>query len=943
MMLINEAIKEIAQRYKPAIRKSSAVLISAVGCIIVIASFEKFAHIFPALVKVILGIALIEIMMILLYAVPSCEKMYRILKNMIFVVATVAIFIFVFLFVWYTVFFFPDDEKYLKQITSSLIRQKAGMEFVEVDLVRDIHSARISNPLSDADVKFLLSDELRNKEFYIDPNPYQPTRDTANLKYATGRIFYYTSQKNCIVLKANSTFEYSLGAGRGNGRFLEFDVVYPSFDGRREDGGLTIEYDRKPLRVKTIPRERKPVIAPFRYSNVVSSIWFYLNHPGRSVLTEYTGWERMRIELPASPGVVRMRFASSDASSYLFVGTPRVYAGTSKKSDSHLNIAYIIFDCLAKNHLDIYEFYDLFKKHGPDIAMKMIPARDLITPSIDKYFNEAILFDAMFSAGQVTRPSIVSLWTSRPYTESRLPVFRNIVTKENQEEFYRMNFAALGDLFSAKGYLTKQISCNAQGHGVSSVGVDLGFDENYDYTMETSEHPENIRRIVEFFQENQNRKFLLYAHINTPHSPSWVPLGYYLKALWDTDFRHGSAVALANVRYLNSHLERIFEAAERLGLRENTLFIITADHSFARHHKFRSFVSEEEAMWARQESTDVAYFHPRAVYRRKGGPNLYRSTMNIPFVMIPPKGRYFVPGKIAAVMSTLDVAPTLLDLALDASESRFSGKSFKRMLNDPLQREGVFSDFIPLVGRFQRAFIFEGRYMYWRDLAGLYRYQHKHGKKYLMQPERLYDLKHDPCEITNLMHDAKNKALIKKMRKLYDEKFQDYPDKTFVQIIPKKDGKMRKFQVEVSSSGRIIYPRTYCEKGSFAFLGANHIKFEIDVRDKHAMVSFETDPPQSPIEITVLRDSMRISEKELFISQEKLSGFSNPLRLKSINDFHICRISGKTGLEAVSLPENSVYVYRIPLNFWLEMNTGEKDIQLSPGIKEVLRGWGYIQ
>ncbi len=942
-MPMNEAIKEIAQRYKPALRKSSAVLIIAVGCIIVLGFFQKFTHIFPTLAKVILGIALIAIMMSVLHAAPSCKRIYRILKITLFLALLAALVIFVFLIVWYTVFFFPDDEQYLKQIAASLLRQKNAMEFVEVDLVRELYRARLTNPLTDADMKYLLSDELRNKEFYIDPNPYGHRRHPSNLKYATGRIFYYTSQKNCIVLKANSALEYPLGAGRGNGRFFEFDVVYPSFNGRSEESEIIVEYDRKPLHVKKISRERKPVIAPFRYSNVVSSIWFYLRHPGRSVLTEYTGWERKRIELPASPGVLRIHFASSDASSYLFLGTPRIYSQSIQAGKTHLNIAYIIFDCLAKNHLDIYEYYDLFRKRGPDIAMKMIPARDLITPSIDKYFSEAILFDAMFSVGQVTRPSIVSLWTSRPYTESRLPVFRNIVTKENQEEFHRMNFAALGEIFSAKGYITKQISCNAQGHGVSSVGVDLGFDENYDYTMETSEHPENIRRILEFFQENQNRKFLLYAHINTPHSPSWVPLGYYLRALWDADFIHGSAVALANVRYLNSHLERIFDAAEKLGLRENTLFIITADHSFARHHKFRSFVSEEEAMWARQESVAVAYFHPRAIYTRKGGPNLYRSTMNIPFVIIPPEKRNYVPGKITAMMSTLDVAPTLLELALGTSESRFSGKSFKKMLYDGSKRDGVFCDFIPLVGRFQRAFIFEGRYMYWRDLAGLYRYQYKNGKKYLMQPERLYDLKHDPYEVTNLMHDAKNTVLIQKMRKLYDEKFQDYPDKTFLQIVPKKDGKTRKFQVEVSSTGRIIYPRTYCEKGSFTILGANHIKFEIDVREEHAMMSFETDPPQSPIEITVLRDGMRITEKELFLSPEKLSGFGNPLRLKSMHDFNICRVPGKTGLEAVSLPENSVYVYRIPLNYWLEMNAGEKDIQLSPGIKEVLRGWGYIQ
>ncbi len=931
----------MAQQRHLLIRLGVVVVVSC-AAIVFFSSFEKFSFIFPAIKKAILSLALIASCLIFLKQYPSLKRIYRAVKIALISIVSIAFVVLIFLVIWYTVFFFPDDEEYLKQIAASLVRQNTSAELVDVDLLREIHRSHISNPIEEADLKFLLSDDLRKKEFYIDTNPYMPKRHSANLKYATGRIFYYTSQKNCIVLKADSVFEYVLGAKEGE-RVLEFDYAYPDFIGTKKSGRIVISFNNTKLFESDVQRERKPNIAPFRYSNVFSSIWFYLFHPGRSVLPDDTGWQRIRITLPKESGLLRIQFAAPEKPSYLFLGTPRIYLQTGKESKNHLNIVYLIFGCLAKNHLDVYEYYDLFTKHGAEKAMKMIPARNCITPSIDKYFHEAILFDSMYSVGQVTRPSIVALWTSRVYTESRIPVFRNIVTKENQEEFYRMNFATLGDLLSAKGYLTKQISCNAQGHGVSSVGVDLGFDENYDYTMETSEHPENIRRILEFFQENQNRKFLLYAHINTLHSPSWVPLGYYVKALWDADFIHSSAVALANIRYLNTHLERIFAAAEKLGLRENTLFVVTADHSFARHHKFRSFVSKEEAMWAQREPVEVAYFHPRAIYTRKGGPNLYRSTMNIPFVVIPPKSKNFVPGKIAALMSTLDVAPTFLELTQNTSEKRFSGKSFASLFFNQSMREGTFSNFIPLVGRFQRAFIFEGRYVYWRDLVGLYRFERKSGKKYLMQSERLFDLKKDPYEVTNLMHDAKHKTLIQSMRKLYHEKFTDYPDKTFVQIAPGKDGKMRKYQVAISSHGRIMYPRSYCKKSAWAFSGWNNLKFDIEVREKHAIISFETDPPQSPIEITVIRDGMRIPPTELFISPEKISGLGNPLRLMGPNDFYICRIPGKTGLEAVPLPENSVYVYRIPLNYWLEMNTSDKDIQLSPGIKEVLRGWGYIQ
>ncbi len=58
---------------------------------------------------------------------------------------------------------------------------------------------------------------------------------------------------------------------------------------------------------------------------------------------------------------------------------------------------------------------------------------------------------------------------------------------------------------------------------------------------------------------------------------------------------------------------------------------------------------------------------------------------------------------------------------------------------------------------------------------------------------------------------------------------------------------------------------------------------------------------------------------------------------------HVAREYAKTGLEAVRVPPGGVHYSRVPMNYWLEMSKSDKDIKLSPGIKEVLRGWGYIQ
>ncbi len=941
---IVKKLKETAWGHRRAICIVCVIIAGAAAAIWCLSFIGKIRGIYPSLRSFLWWATALGLLLYAMTQAPVLKKPYRIMKYTLIVLASTAVFAFVFMIVWYAFFFFPDDGDYLKEITSKLTRVEGGAERVELDLVRGIGSAAAVNPLSADDRAYLFADGLAEKDFYLDRNPYDRTGHPSVVKYATGKIFYYTSQKTSLALKKGSRFEFTLGAG--SGRFLELDAAFPSLDGNQGPARLKVSYrgaKNQVLAEKLLSRERKPDIKPFRYSNVLSSISFYLRHPGRTVLIDNTGWERVRVPVPDGPGRLIIEADMPSGPSYLFLGSPRVMSRAAGKRSDYLNIAYIIFDCMAKNHIELYEYPELFKDHGPEEAMRIIGPRNTIVPSLNRYAREAILFDSMYSVGQVTRPSIVSLWNSRPYTESRLPVFRNIVTRENREEYNALGFAALGDELSSRGWFTKQISCNAQGHGVSSVGVDLGFDENYDYTMETSEHPENIRRIVEFFQENRNRKFFLYSHINTPHSPSWIPLGYYLKALWDTDFIFSSAKVLGNVRYLNSQIERILEAAEKLGLRKNTLFIFTADHSFGRSYLFRTIVTEEEMMWGRRDSQQVAWFHGKAIYVRKGGPDLFRSTMNIPFVVIPPKNAGMEPGKIKAAISTLDVAPTLLDLTVGASQGKFTGRSFKGLLFGREDREKVFSPFIPMVGRFQRAFLLEGRYKYWLNLPGLYRYRDSGGKKYIMQQEYLYDYEKDPWEAENLALDGRAPGLLARMRKIYRERFIDYPDRNYIQIAPRGKGQSGNYRIVVDARGRILHTHTYLDTIDIIKEGPSRVIFNATIKEKPGIVSFETDPPAATVSMTFYRDGVLLARGDILTSPEKIAIFGNPLRLERADDFYITRDPAKTGLEAVDLPPGSVYFSRVPLNYWMEMGGGEKDIKLSPGIKEVLRGWGYIQ
>ena len=108
-------------------------------------------------------------------------------------------------------------------------------------------------------------------------------------------------------------------------------------------------------------------------------------------------------------------------------------------------------------------------------------------------------------------------------------------------------------------------------------------------------------------------------------------------------------------------------------------------------------------------------------------------------------------------------------------------------------------------------------------------------------------------------------------------------------------------------------------------------------------MSFETKPRNSKLKISINKNGKLLPDNRLFSSVESINNLHNPIVLKDKIDFFITRLPGQTGLEDKDIPPGSVFFARIPLNYWLEMSRSAKDIHLSPGIKEVLRGWGYIQ
>ena len=876
----------------------------------------------------------------------------KIIKYTAIISVSLTILIFILLLLWYNYFFFPNNEDYLKDRVNGVQYTDNDLYEVETDLIRSLKSANISSRLTQSDREFLLNPEFKKSDIYIDYNPYNSVSPN-NLKYATGKTFYYVYQKNCAVIKGNSNIKFSIPDSTQK-RFIELDAVFPDLDKSiSEHAEFSIKYtfsngETISLVNEAIKKEEKPKIEAFKYSSVLSSIWFYLKNPVSSVLTDDTGWKKIKADIPSKKGILTLDFKTEDSNdkNYLFLGTPRIYSIKENKKNNHYNIVYIIFDVLGQPHIDLYEYYDEFIKNGFDNAIYNIGEKNILTKEIDSYYNNIILFDNVITAGQVTRPAVVSLWTSQIFTKARMPVFRNIITLDNQREFYDQGFASLGEILSAQGYLTKQIACNAQGHNVSGVGVDLGFDENHDYTIEASEYTANINHIIDFLNENQNRKFLLYTHLNIPHPPKWIPMKYFARELNVSDYNIETAKIRGNIKYADFNFKMIMDTIKKLNLDENTFIIVTADHSSGDMPGFREKPSRQlkAVMENGRDSQSVATFHPNAIYVRGGGQHLFSDYMQIPFIVIPPKNFKTKMGRVRTYISSLDIAPTILDLLQGQKESLFAGKSFKYLMETPANNTKVHNDFIPLVGRFASGFILSGKYKYWWDITGMYKYRHgSDGLKYIQRPEHLFDLETDPYETINLANDENCSSILNRMRDIRLNRFQNYDEKNFIQIAPDKTitGNI-KIHVK-SEKGVIVYAASEGENIKINQKRDDELVIDVTNSDKYRFISFETRPDRVPIKMSIYRGNKLMDKSSIFSCKMKINLFNNPVILKNKNDFYITSIPARLGYEELDIPDGSIYFYRIPLIYWLEMNRSEKDINLSPGIKEVLKGWGYIQ
>jgi arylsulfatase A-like enzyme len=390
------------------------------------------------------------------------------------------------------------------------------------------------------------------------------------------------------------------------------------------------------------------------------------------------------------------------------------------------NVLLISIDTLRADHLDVYGY-----------------ARET-APALTQLARAGALFDRSYSQSSSTVPTHASLFTGRfPFQHGAYHVGLSVSDAE----------LTLAELFSQAGYRTFAATSSVRFRG--QTGFDQGFDvfERFDELAKNQRSAAVTTRVLEWVAADDGPWFG-FVHYFDPHQPYAPPEPWrtrwhrglprptpeatsdylyffdrperpvpadvleYLRALYDGE-----------IGFLDSQLERLFASLAPQPGRRGSLVVVTSDHG----EEFKE--------------------HGGLSHSRR----LYEELLRVPLVFWWP-GRIAAGTRIARPVQTVDVFPTLLELAAISGPEGLPGRSRAAELLSSGHAPSPESPGDPVLAQ-----IHESRWALTAELEG--------GRfKYVSRddvPHRLFDLTTDPGERRDLL--AERPAVARALRALAAE------------------------------------------------------------------------------------------------------------------------------------------------------------------------------
>ncbi len=278
------------------------------------------------------------------------------------------------------------------------------------------------------------------------------------------------------------------------------------------------------------------------------------------------------------------------------------------------------------------------------------------TPNIDRMASEGLKFTNAYLTTSSCSPSRISIMTSRyPHNTGAAELHTEPV----------LNFPTIASMLKENGYYTAQVGKWHMGKKIKD-----GFDVVKENRKEVGDGGEDLW-VSTLKNRDKNKPFFFWYASYDAHR-IWGPNEFSGTHNPDdivppVTLTNGSETKLDLARYYDEvkrfdyFIGRVEEELNNQDVLDNTVIIIMADNG-------RPFPRDKTRM--------------------------YDSGIKTPFIVKWPKGMPHKNIISNSLISTIDIAPTILDMANISSPLSFQGKSFKTLLKQPKKsiRQYVFAE-----------------------------------------------------------------------------------------------------------------------------------------------------------------------------------------------------------------------------------------------------------
>ncbi|PJZ83128.1 sulfatase [Leptospira harrisiae] len=535
-----------------------------------------------------------------------------------------------------------------------------------------------------------------------------------------------------------------------------------------------------------------------------------------------------------------------------------------------------------------------------------------VTPNLDLLKKEAISFDYHLVNAAWTRPSTLVFFTGKYASANPVNFWDYPTTKAEVEAFYRTEKSPLPKLLKDHSFVTYMVGNNPFLTDKFGLGVDVGFDQLYDFSNYNEDTKKITKKTFEVLEEVSvdQKPFFLFLNYNDPHKPYTPPEGFTNRIQTKEILDERKRNYLGEVAFVDEELGKVFLELKNKNLWEKTLVLITADHGEVMNvaHAISPFTG-----------TNTYYGH---------GQDLFLENIHVPLLIkLPGKSQK---QSISAMTRSIDLYPTILDYTGLNIPRSVQGKSLRSLIENTettkrtyygetrfTQGYGEGNEFL-----LQRSYRFHELGKFWQGSVGSEFYLYSDSKK---DPNQ-----ENPLRITNIaaIRDMKLQPdLEKKILRFWKQIRSMEPKLPLYHLSIQPESKDTEIQIRVPS-GTIrmaSYPEDVILKESGKLV-------QIQTKRKEPFeISFEVYPDVSFPEFTVWFSKKQIPKSEI------LTGYFGVSLASCQTNCDLLYESGTK--KPVITPKTKVY-------FWKE--GGQKKSysskqELGTDALEILKKQGYVQ